>query len=380
MSYNAYISYSHDADTRAAEAIQAGLQKFAKPWYRRRALSIFRDPTGLAANPGLWPSIVDAMAGSDYLIVLCSPYAAASPWVGREIHQWVATKPKGRILPVLVAGELEWSDALGGFDPARSSAAHPVLAQAFTEAPSYVDMRGVANEERVSLPKFREGIAQLAAPLHSLASEALVGEDVRQRRRTLRVAWVAALVVFLLGIAAVVGAVATVNKADEARRAAEAKIHTQNQGDVDARTRELQNVKFELASQKSKLDDAQNEMAAARKEATHARHAKARADVLRKKADAAATDANHKADAAAKTATQAEARAATLRVQQHVAERARAIAKAAQEDAERAKLAAQSLTADAVRRQGSAQDKEVGPATWAWRCRTRSHTRRERSQ
>ncbi len=137
---------------------------------------------------------------------------------------------------MLVAGELEWSDALGGFDPARSSAAHPVLTHAFAEEPSYVDMRGVANEELVSVPRFREGIAALAATLHSLAPEELVGEDKRQHRRALGIAWGAAIVVFLLGIAAVVGAVFSVNKADEARREAEAKVHVQTQGELDART------------------------------------------------------------------------------------------------------------------------------------------------
>jgi hypothetical protein len=66
MIYGAFISYSHAADGRLAPAIQSALQRFAKPWYRLRAVRIFRDQTSLAATPALWPSIEKALAESDY--------------------------------------------------------------------------------------------------------------------------------------------------------------------------------------------------------------------------------------------------------------------------------------------------------------------------
>jgi hypothetical protein len=34
--------------------LQKGLQRFAKPWYRTRALRIFRDDDSLSGNPDLW--------------------------------------------------------------------------------------------------------------------------------------------------------------------------------------------------------------------------------------------------------------------------------------------------------------------------------------
>jgi hypothetical protein len=43
MSYDAFISYSHAADGLLAPRLQDGLQRFAKPWWRRRALHVFRD-------------------------------------------------------------------------------------------------------------------------------------------------------------------------------------------------------------------------------------------------------------------------------------------------------------------------------------------------
>lgn len=51
--YDAFVSYSHAADGRLAPALQAGLQSLAKPWYRRRALRVFRDRTSLSASPEL---------------------------------------------------------------------------------------------------------------------------------------------------------------------------------------------------------------------------------------------------------------------------------------------------------------------------------------
>ena len=46
--YDAFVSYSHAADGRLAPALQRGLQSLAKPWYRRRALRVFRRGTARA--------------------------------------------------------------------------------------------------------------------------------------------------------------------------------------------------------------------------------------------------------------------------------------------------------------------------------------------
>ena len=51
MSYDGFISYSHAADGLLAPRLQAGLQRFAKPWWKRRAVRIFRDESSLSANP-----------------------------------------------------------------------------------------------------------------------------------------------------------------------------------------------------------------------------------------------------------------------------------------------------------------------------------------
>src|SRR5258708_4858986 len=90
--YDAFISYSHAKDKPLAGALQSVVQKLGKPWYKRRALRIFRDDTSLAASPHLWPSIEQALNQSRYLIVLASPEFAASRWCAREVEFWLAHK------------------------------------------------------------------------------------------------------------------------------------------------------------------------------------------------------------------------------------------------------------------------------------------------
>lgn len=61
VAYDAFISYSHAKDKPIATALQSVVQKLGKPWYRRRALRVFRDDTSLSATPHLWPSIEQAL-------------------------------------------------------------------------------------------------------------------------------------------------------------------------------------------------------------------------------------------------------------------------------------------------------------------------------
>ena len=48
-------------------AIHMALQRFAKPWYRRRTVRIFRDEASLAVNPGLWSAIERALVTCEFL-------------------------------------------------------------------------------------------------------------------------------------------------------------------------------------------------------------------------------------------------------------------------------------------------------------------------
>jgi hypothetical protein len=87
--YDAFISYSHARDKPIAAALQSVVQKLGKPWYRRRALRVFRDDTSLSATPHLWPTIEHALSHARYFILLASPEAADSKWVNKEVAYWL---------------------------------------------------------------------------------------------------------------------------------------------------------------------------------------------------------------------------------------------------------------------------------------------------
>ena len=242
LSYDGFISYSHEADGRLAPEIQHGLGRVARPWYRRRALHVFRDDTNLAVSPELWGSIAKALDESRYLIVLASHPAAESTWVNREIEHWLGTKPISTVLPVLTGGEWTWDDERHAF-AAGSTAVPPALAAAFTEEPRHLDLRWAHEENGFDArsPRFRLALGELAAPMRGMSKDELMGEDLRQHRRTIRLAWTVASVLVVLLAAAIVASVVAVGNADRARRnearaQEQASIATSRQLAAEART------------------------------------------------------------------------------------------------------------------------------------------------
>ncbi len=209
VSYHGFISYSHAADGKLAPAIQKGLQRFAKPWYRVRALHIFRDDASLSANPRLWDSITLALAESQHLILLASPQAAQSEWVAKEAAYWREHKSVDTILIGLTDGELVWQSngARGTNGPADARNALPVtLDGAFDEEPRFIDLRWARNASDLSLshPEWRDAIAELAAPLHGRPKDEIASEEVRQHRRTLKLVRIVGATLITLLVAAVV--------------------------------------------------------------------------------------------------------------------------------------------------------------------------------
>jgi WD40 repeat protein len=217
--YHAFISYSHAVDGTLAPALEHGLQRFAKPWYRARAVRVFRDEASLSANPGLWTSIEEALDSSLFFILLASPGAAASPWVAREAAHWRAHKPLRNLLIALTDGDLVWN-ADGDFDWERTTSLPETLRGAFGEEPRFVDLRWARTTAQLSLdnPLFREAIADLGAPLHGLPKDVLAGEEIRQQRRTVRIARAVAVTFACLTVVALVFATFALVQRNEARR------------------------------------------------------------------------------------------------------------------------------------------------------------------
>src|SRR3984957_17070721 len=200
MPYSAFISYSHTTDSTVAAALQSALHRFAKPWYKLRALHIFRDQTNLAVNPALWSSIRDALDQSLFFILLASPEAAASPWVAKETEYWIGKNGTSRVLIVLSGGTLKWDHLSASFTNEGTNSLPPNLLRSFPEEPLYLDLHWVRDgASRLSMrePRFHEAVLQLAATLHNRPKDELDGADIRIRRETRLVA-VSGLMIIVL--------------------------------------------------------------------------------------------------------------------------------------------------------------------------------------
>lgn len=193
--YDAFISYSHRLDGAIAARLQAELQRFAKPWYQLRALRVFRDQTSLAASPHLWTTIEQALDGSRWLILMASPQSAQSPWVAKEIGWWREHRPASHILVAVTDGELVWDASARDLDWAASTAlSKEALGHAFGQEPRWVNLRWARAQPdrlRPADPRFQDALADLSAAIREQPKDSLIGEHIRQRRRTIRslLAW-----------------------------------------------------------------------------------------------------------------------------------------------------------------------------------------------
>jgi WD40 repeat protein len=238
-SYDGFLSYSHAADDLLAPRLQAGLQRFAKPWWKRRALRVFRDEASLTANPHLWSSITDALDDSDWFVLLLSPDAAQSKWVNREIDYWTEHKNPARILPVVTDGTFDWSDG-----DIAGDAVPPSLQGVFADEPRWVDLRFARTETQLDLrhTRFRDTVADVAAAIRGVPKDELESEEIHQHRRSIRTAWTGGIAILALGVAATVGAIVAYNAQQEAEaeaaRAEQLALEMQHRSEV-ATAREL---------------------------------------------------------------------------------------------------------------------------------------------
>ncbi|ALN61909.1 WD domain, G-beta repeat family protein [Lysobacter antibioticus] len=208
MSYKAFISYSHAADGKLAPAVQRALHRVAKPWYRLRTMRVFRDQTNLAASPRLWTSIESALKETEFFLYMASPTAAQSPWVQKEVDWWLKNRSPERFLILLTEGDIAWSEVKQDLDWTATTALPQQMAGALAEEPLYTDLRWARTENQLSSrhSRFRTAILELTATLLNRPKDELDGDDVRQYRRTKRLAWAAVTVLVGLLIAAILAA------------------------------------------------------------------------------------------------------------------------------------------------------------------------------
>ncbi len=209
--FSAFLSYSRAMDQMFAPALQTALQRFGKAWYQRHRLRVFRDDANLSANPGLWTSIEAVLDSCEFFVLLASTAAARSGWVEREVAYWLAHRSPDTLLIALTDGEIAVT-ADGDIDPAETTALPSPLNAAARAVPRYTDFRWMREEVHLDErdPRFRECVADLAATLNRQSKDDLIGEDISQQRRTVRLVRGVVTILALITVAAVVSTVVAI--------------------------------------------------------------------------------------------------------------------------------------------------------------------------
>lgn len=262
--FDAFISYSRSASSGLAVALRNGIERFAKPWYRLRSSRVFLDDATMSANTGLWSNIERGLTEADWFILLCSPKSAESQYVTQEVTWWLEHKSADRILLVLDEGEMYWDPKANDFDWKRSTAVNPALKKAFPEEPRWVEMPWFETEGSLGTadPRFTERVADLASAIRGMERDELVGENVQQRRRALRLARGGVIALSALLVASLVATViAVVNgnaAAEQARIALARQLAAQA---ITLSATDLQTASLLAAEAQRMHDDAQTRAA-----------------------------------------------------------------------------------------------------------------------
>jgi tetratricopeptide (TPR) repeat protein len=179
IQYRAYISYSHRDEAWAAWLHHA-LESYKVPArlvgressvgeVPARIRPVFRDRDDLSSATDLGQTVKQALADSENLIVLCSPAAAASTWVGEEIRQFARLGRANRVFCIIVDGEPAEDGSVSACFP-------PALAEIGHTEPLAADVRKWADGKRVAKLK-------LIAGLLGIRLDELRQRDLQRRRK-----------------------------------------------------------------------------------------------------------------------------------------------------------------------------------------------------
>lgn len=190
FAYRAFISYSH-RDKDLAQRLHRAVESYRIPAKLvgrvtavgrtpRRLRPIFRDREELPASGDLSAELSAALRQSQFLVVICSPAAAASRWVNEEILQFKRAHGDARVLAVVADGEPYASDVPGRED--RECFPHALRHRLGPDGDlSDVRAEPIAADVRREADGFRLAIQKLIAGLTGLKLDELVQRETQRR-------------------------------------------------------------------------------------------------------------------------------------------------------------------------------------------------------
>jgi WD40 repeat protein len=168
--------------------LERALMSYAKPLLAR-PIKIFRDENYLTPNINLPKLIIDALNSSEYLILLASPEAAASAWVKDELKHWcVELQRTENLIVVLVEGTIAADNDTKAVDWERTNALPPILRNYLELVPYYLDLTKVPHLDDLTLAnfEFKKAINSIIARFRKIDPNIMLGVEILQHRRNLR--------------------------------------------------------------------------------------------------------------------------------------------------------------------------------------------------
>jgi tetratricopeptide (TPR) repeat protein len=201
--YKAFISYSW-SDAKWGQWLHQAIETYRTPRQlvgtagRRgpvpaRLHPLFKDREEEAAGASIGTAVEEALANSEYLIVICSPNSAKSQWVNREIAWFKTHRDPANILAVIVGGEPGAAATPGREAEECFPRALTHVVNANMEVTPKALHAPLAADARESGDRKRGAKLKIAAALLGVGLDELVRRDDRRRAR-LRIAATAASV------------------------------------------------------------------------------------------------------------------------------------------------------------------------------------------
>lgn len=206
MKYRAFLSYSH-ANEKWARWIHRSLERYRVPKHiavskdlpNPRLKPVFLDRDELSSSTSLSASILEALSASEALIVICSPAAAESKWVNKEVEEFERLHGGANIFCCIVEGE-----APDVFPPALRRSDEPLAA----------DLTAAGDGRRA-------GFTKLVAGLLGVGFDDLRRREYQVRNRKLAAIAIASLVGMAVMTSLGVSAILSSRQAEQARQEAD---------------------------------------------------------------------------------------------------------------------------------------------------------------
>jgi len=151
-------------------------------------------------------------------VLIASPAAAASPWVNREVRWWLDDGRSDQLIVAATTPGTAWDEDAA--DWADDALIPPALRGALAAEPKFVDLIEVAKTHGRALSV--QKVAEIAAPIRGMESISdLIGDHLREQRRTRRLVTAAVSLLVLLTAAAVTASVIAAGQLNRALHSAQ---------------------------------------------------------------------------------------------------------------------------------------------------------------